>query len=197
MIQHYSNKAKKQTVINNNVLETIRDLGSGVGKAVTQDVMGKIGADALASVTGRIPSSGELKANEPLEFSTEKQTTPAVRPRTEISHPVFRQEDMRIKEQIEAVRSELKALAASVTNLHQEVTRTITEMPVDPGVYHVNFFEQLKSFLLALRERVDDSRNWLSTFNARRKKIGYWGMYKKHGTQFGLSSERTTATQAG
>ncbi|MEK7119300.1 MAG: DUF5660 family protein, partial [Patescibacteria group bacterium] len=69
--------------------------------------------------------------------------------------------------------------------------------PVAPGVYHLNFFERLKSMLKILREQIEDSSSWLSLQNNRKKKKRYWGMYKKHGTSFGLSHERNLATQAG
>jgi len=57
--------------------------------------------------------------------------------------------------------------------------------------------ERISSILKLLREQVDDSRTWLSLHTNRKQKRGFWGMYKKHGTQFGLSNERTLATQAG
>jgi hypothetical protein len=71
------------------------------------------------------------------------------------------------------------------------------ETPVDPGIYHVTFLERLRSFIQLLREQVDDSRTWLTVSSKRQKKMAFWGLYKKHGTQFGLSSERTVSTQAG
>jgi hypothetical protein len=46
--------------------------------------------------------------------------------------------------------------------------------------------------------KIEDGRAWLETFAKRKKKkLGYWKMYKKHGTTFGLSHERTIATQTG
>ena len=69
---------------------------------------------------------------------------------------------------------------------------------MDPGIYHVNFFERLRSILKVLREQIDDSRTWLALSAQRKqKKLGYWGMFKKHGTSFGLSNERSIATSAG
>jgi len=49
-----------------------------------------------------------------------------------------------------------------------------------------------------LRQKVEEGRTWLAAFSQRKiKKMGYWKMYKKHGTTFGLSHERTVATQTG
>ncbi len=189
---------------NDSILESLRGLGTGVGKTVTKDVAGKVAADAFASLFGSLPKQGELKPNQPVSvdqdrtpFRPERMPFPAFR-RPEIHRPpMVRLEEVNLKQQIEAVRQELKALAASIKSLNSEIQKTIIETPVMPGIYHVNFFEKLKSFLKILREQIDDSRTWLSFQNNRKKKMGYWGMYKKHGTSFGLSNERTSATQAG
>jgi len=183
---------------NDSILESLRTLGSGVGKTVTRDVAGKVASDALASLFGSTPTQGEMRPNRPLNFQKEYQPQPAMR-RPEIRRqPVVFQEDQQVlKQQIDAVRQELKALAASVKSLNTDIQRTIIEAPVDPGIYHKNFFERLRSILQLLREQIDDSRTWASLFSQRKQKRGYWGMYKKHGTTFGLSNERTLATQAG
>ena len=81
--------------------------------------------------------------------------------------------------------------------LSTEIHKAVAEVPVDPGIYHVNFYEKLKAVLKTLREQIDDSRSWLTLHQSRKKKMGYWGMFKKHGTTFGLSNERSIATSAG
>lgn len=190
---------KKQPVTrtNDSIIESLRTLGSGVGKTVVKDVAGKVASDALSSLFGRLPAQGELKPNQPIDIRTERQPSPTFR-RPELNRqPMVRLEEVNLKQQIEAVRTELKALAASLKTLNLEVQKAVAEVPVAPGVYHLNFFERLKSILKILREQIDDSRTWLAMHTARKQKKNYWGMFKKHGTSFGLSSERTMATQAG
>ena len=198
MIQSPQPKKRVIPYTNDNVLETIRSIGSSVGKTVTHDVAGQIGSDILRQLTFSPPKTGELKPNETIDFTERRAEMPQpIRP-AEHLRPVVRSEDVAIKQQIEAVRRELVALAQSVKRLHQEIHNAVMDVPVAPGVYHLNFFEQLKTFLVALRSTIDDSSTWLSAFHARgKKKMGFWGLYKKHGTQFGLSNERTLATQAG
>lgn len=181
------------------ILESLRTLGSGVGKSVAKDVTGKIASDALSSLFGSpVKHQGELTANNPLNLRSERQPFPGLRrPEMQPRAPFVYKEEPHLKEQIESIRAELKALAASISSLSSEIQKSVNEVPVDPGVYHKNFFERLKSVLMALREQVDDSRSWLSLQNNRKQKKGYWGSYKKHGTSFGLSNERTLATQAG
>ncbi len=194
-------QAKKPNVasyINDNVIESLRDLGSSVPKSVGRDVVGQVPADILTALTGGMPKSGEIKAYEEVTF-TKERTEQLLQPvRSELTRqPSVTIEDHRVKTQLDAVRAELSALAQSLKNLNTDVERAIVETPVDPGIYHVNFLERLRSFIKLLREQVDDSRTWLTVSSKRQKKMAFWGLYKKHGTQFGLSSERTVSTQAG
>ena len=176
-------------VVGDNVLETVRSLGGTVTKT-TKDAATQIAYDALQDIingrtTERVPM-------EPREY---------IQPRIsnkELIQPIIQKDIAETKQKLESIRQELHALSKSIRGLQQEIQTAVLEMPVDPGVYHLNFFEQLKMLLKGIRERVDDSQVWLSAWNANaKKKRGYWGMYKKHGTTFGLSSERTLATQAG
>jgi hypothetical protein len=190
---------KQQPRANDSILESLRSLGSGVGKTITKDVTGKVASDALSSLFGTpTKQQGELRPNTPIDVRPERAPFPGFRrPEIRPRAPYVPQEEPHLKQQIEGIRSELKALASSVKTLNSEMQRTIMETPVDPGIYHKNFFERLRSVLQLLREQIDDSASWMSLYNGRKQKKGYWNSYKKHGTSFGLSNERTMATQAG
>lgn len=196
-----SSKKKQVSYKNDNFLEALKSVPGGVSSAAAQEVS-KISGDIVTALLGGTPaSSGELAPNQVIEFGARQQEQ-APQPAAQIRTEVHRMPDMTVleqqtKEQITAIREELKALAKSLKTLHQEVQSAISQEPVDPGIYHINFYDQLRSFLEVLRQQLDDSRSWLATFNTRKKKVGYWGMYKKHGTTFGLSSERSIATAAG
>ena len=198
-----SAKKKPVSYKNDNLLEALGSIPSGVGTQTTHEV-GKIGADILTSLLGGIPKSGNLEPNQVIEFGQpqpQKEAQPetvVVRPHIEAhTRPNVTEIEAQTQKQVEAIRQELKALAKSLKSLHTEVQAAISEEPVNPGIYHMNFYDQLRSFIAVLRQQIEDSRNWLSTFNARKKKMGYWGMYKKHGTTFGLSNERALASSAG
>ena len=197
-------KQPQSKAANDSILESLRGLSAGVGQTVAKDVAGKVAADAFASLFGALPKQGELKPNQAVDMKPdrfagrqERAPFPQFR-RPEVQRPpMVHVEEAGLKQQIEAIRAELKALAASVKSLNMEVQKAVIEAPVAPGVYHLNFFEKLRSFLQILRQQIDDSRTWLSMQNNRKQKKGYWGMYKKHGTTFGLSNERSLATSAG
>lgn len=185
--------------INDSILESMRGLGSGVKQTLVKDVAQKVGTNALHSLFGT-PLGGEPPVGQPVEFPGYRQPEARrfVRPMPEALKPEnVAAERAKVRQELMAVRNELRGLAAAVQSLSTDIQKAIAETPVDPGVYHVNFFERLRSFLKIMRQQIEDSRSWLAVSTSRKKKIGYWGRYKKHGTQFGLSSERTVATQAG
>lgn len=193
-------KAKPKLYANDSILEALRSVGSGVTQAVGKDVMSKGTSDVLAALLGQTPkTSGTLTENQAINFrKPERQSSPAPIRREEAPRQSLSDVDtMKVKGELAAVRQELKALSDSIKAFHQEVQKAASDVPVNPGVYHVNFLERLRSILKILKEQIDDSRSWLNLTTNRKQKKQYWGMYKKHGTKFGLSSERTLATQAG
>lgn len=191
-------KKKAPVYANNNVLESLRGVGTSVGKTIAKDVVAQTTNDMLSSIFGAVPRSGELQQNQPIEFIQKQENiTPQISRRTETQRSIPRIEETEIKQKIESIRAELKALAQSMKNLRQEITKTVMETPVDPGIYHLNFFDHLRSYLQAMKENIDDSRTWLAASNNCKAKKGYWGQFKKHGTSWGMSNERSIATSAG
>jgi len=200
MMQQIQPKKKLVHYTTNNVLESIRDVGGSVGSAVKTEVVSKIATDALTAIFNPIHTSGELRPNQVIEFGTKNQEKTIEMPTpkrmdTLVSFVKKDQEQMQSK--LAEIRSELQNLAKSITSLQTEITQATNTMPEIAGVYHINFFEQLKLTLMHLREQVDNSKTWMEMFNTRKNNKKYWGKYKKHGTSFGLSSERSTATQSG
>ena len=97
-----------------------------------------------------------------------------------------------LKEQVTLLEKSEKALASQISKIKVE------QLPSKTGIYYLRFFEWLISLVKQLRVKVEEGRAWLATFtNRKKKRLGYWKMYKKHGTTFGLSQERTLATQTG
>jgi hypothetical protein len=197
MMQQSSHK-KPVPINRDSLVESLRDISDNVGKSVVNDVVSRIPQDALAAIFGSMPKTrGELNPNEAIEMPQERQPESPFRRPEYVSHKPARVEETGLIEQIKAVRQELAVLTASMKSLNTEIVKAIAEQPVEPGVYHLNFFERLKSMIRMIRENIEDSRTWLATWSTCKKKKNYWGMYKKHGTSFGLSNERTLATSAG
>lgn len=111
---------------------------------------------------------------------------------------VFTAKERERKAQVASLVEEVKKLAGAVQNLSEQVQTTAFQAPVEPGIYHVNFFQKVISFLRSLTQKVEDGTHWLAQTNAKAKKRNfYWGQVQKSGTKFMLSQERYMATQVG
>lgn len=195
---------KKRPVLTDNFLEKLRELGEDVGDSIAEDVIDGIPSTAADQIFGR-KRSGSLRPNEALSLDEIKEreqfrqrlNREFFRVRQE-ERLVFKQEEQKTRLQIKAIQEELKKLAESTKDLAREVEIASKLEPVEPGVYHLNFFERLKQTIVTLRKRIEDSASWLALFNQRAKRRSYyWAQVKKSGTKFLLSQERYMATQAG
>lgn len=97
----------------------------------------------------------------------------------------------KLKEQVTILEKSNKGLVSEMAKVKVE------QAPKKSGIYYIRFLEWMLLVVRQMRVKVDEGKAWLETFTKRKKKLGYWKMYKKHGTTFGLSHERTLATQTG
>ena len=118
-----SKPGKKPTAYtNDSILEALRDLSGGVGNTVTKDLTAKVATDALTSLFGSTPKqSGELKPNQTIDLTVESQPKPQIRRQevAPVARPVIKEDQQKLSQQIESVRMELKAIAASIQSLNQ------------------------------------------------------------------------------
>jgi len=208
MNSYFSKQQKKQKLQTDNPIEVIKDFGLGVVKSAKNDLLGGIANNATEQILG-FPSQkreGVLSPNEDINLSNlannEKQENvmwfgekSAFKPLEQSS---FTNSEMEIQQKIQEILRELKLLAKSIEKVNKEAAKiTVEQIPQDSGVYHLNFFEWVLRMIKTAKAKVSESALWLETFNCRKKQKGYWAMFKKHGTTFGLSSERSLATQTG
>ncbi len=188
--------------------ESLRGLGGGVASGMT-DTLGKgvgggVGKGLNSFFTGDFGGyGGEALDRQERPGMVERKGRPQETyydriKRNEIL--LFNNKDREVEQQIEAIRQELKALIAEILSMDSdviEIQKTI-EAPIErAGKYHVSFLEKVRQLLRLVRARLADSKTWLGMCKSKKKQRGYWNMYKKKGTSFGLSNERTVATQAG
>lgn len=195
---------KKRSVVTDNFLEALRGTGTNVAESVARDLLGGTADTAIDQLTGR-KRSGALKSNETLDLEAlqkqenlRKQLNQEFFQIRQEERLVFKQTEQKTQLEIKAIQEELKNLVESTKNLVKEVEIAAKVEPVEPGVYHFNFFERLRQTIILFKKRIEESADWLSLFNQRSKKRGhYWNQVKKSGTKFMLSQERYMATQAG
>jgi hypothetical protein len=209
---HYQNKQKKQKVYTNqNAIETAKDIGGDVVQKVNTELIGGTASAAMEQI-GLAPRkqtdsfSGEINLTQvTTSQSTEIGVNQSIRPGIVHSENIITQEQIMLQKEnqqtqaeIRHVLEELKLLATTVKSFEHEVAKvTLEAPPKNAGVYHKHFFEWLISMIRNMRKKVCESRNWLAVFNQKKRKRGYWYMFKKHGTSFALSDERGIATATG
>lgn len=192
---------KKSTVRNQaSPIEKLQDLGSNMISTVKSDLIGGVVNQAFDSLFS--PGKTNLQPNQEVTMqSPEIVQAPRV---SEFRKPadflLFSSADANLSKEIEAARMELKKAVGELTELNTailEVEKSLSLAPVKAGRYHISFFARLRTIIKLFRQQVSESRVWLEATVSKKKKKSYWGMFKKHGTSFGMSNERAIASQAG
>ena len=106
--------------------------------------------------------------------------------------------EQQVSQAVEQIRMEIKKLIAT----SRIVERTVKDAgadkaPIKAGRYHLNFFEFVLSVLREATHKLEDTSSMGAVFTSKKQQSKYWNSYKSHGTSFGLSGERSTATQTG
>lgn len=100
---------------------------------------------------------------------------------------VFIQEELKTKKALEKIRQELVMLVEDIKQFRKELAIATQQRVVSPGIqgsYHYNFFNQLRDFIVTIRQQVKSARTWLHTANGKRQKTnmmrGYQGTKNAH-----------------
>ena len=201
-------KPKQAPFDNDRLLEQLRDMSRGISKSLSSDVFSGVATDALSSLFGT-PQNGEMSPGQEINFADKQVEMPEkYRPQvkqTEQLRPAFsnellsraRQEEMLVGQKIEEIRQELKALVAAIKSVDQKIVQAVNEQVIDPGVYHLNYLDRIKTILKLLRQNLSESASWLTVMRSRKKQRNYWAQYKKKGTEWGLNADRVIASQVG
>lgn len=210
----------KQQHIDQNPIEAITHIGSGVANSFGADLLKGGANDFWKQVLGETASDknpnakrGVLQEGQELSLSEmdqyqEHKANPDIAPgidyRREIlygSEQISRREGQVLARQIESIVIELKGLAAASQELEIQFKDVVVEQRITkPGKYHQSFFTWVITMIQSARARIEDAGAWLSAMHSKKGKKqqqNYWQMFKKHGTTFGLSNERVVATQTG
>ncbi|MBP7768435.1 hypothetical protein KA082_01185 [Candidatus Woesebacteria bacterium] len=105
---------------------------------------------------------------------------------------LFDAREKEVKQQIDQLRAELKMLGREVVALNKEIEMTLlTEItePGQSGSYFINFFHQLRSFILLLREKIKSASTWVKASQGKKKKKS-----KQPGLQIGGQDHEKTST---
>jgi len=103
-----------------------------------------------------------------------------------------------LRMQLTAIREEILFLAQKTEDLAEETQVAAFQAPVEPGIYHVIFFEKLLEFVKSFRRKIEEASIWLHAVNRRAARKNVWGAnYKKSGAKYLLSGEHYLQRSAG
>jgi hypothetical protein len=103
-------------------------------------------------------------------------------------------ESAEIRQQVQGIMYELQRLAASSKAIQKEVTMATGTGVVNPGKYHVTFFEWMLTVVRDARKRVENAGAWLASVKSKKKRA--IGGMKKNMSQF-MSGERSVSNSVG
>lgn len=210
MSTNQKSKSSPKHYPSKNVVESLKDIGSAVTDSVFKDVIRPedILEQILARQRVRQNYSGEISPGEAVEMndvlSGEREKQNKLKEGIRLERQLLEEEKRRVEEksqqlkiQLHTLINEINYLASSTGKLSQEVQTAAFQAPVEPGVYHLIFFEKLLEFIKSLRKKVDEACVWLQSTNKRAEKKNFWAMYKKKGSSFLLSSDHYLQRSAG
>jgi len=194
-----------------NVLEALKDIGSGTSQSLKKDLLEGTSKDALDQIFGfREPKKyqAEMAPGESVEFDEVfsgkyeenkklKDQLALERRLRDEERALIERKGNELKLQLHAIMQEVVALAQSTQDLAQEVEIAAIQAPANPGIYHLVFFERLLEFITSFRKKIENAGHWLSAVNKRAYKKNYWSIYKKHGSKFLLSPDHYLQRSAG
>jgi hypothetical protein len=205
------NKKKSQQRTKQNVLESLKDLGTA-SATQTKDLLKNTSEDFFKELMG-LPKaqpkrSGELSMGESMSMadalSGKEEENKKLRAQIRMERNLAQEEkrlsdekSQQLRVQLQALMQEVSKVASSTQNLAQEVQVAAIQAPANPGIYHMVFFEKVLEFLRSFRKKVDQASVWLQSSNKRAEKKNYWSSYKKKGSSFLLSPDHYLQRSAG
>lgn len=196
-------------------LETLKNLGASPIQSLKEDLFDKAPQDFFDQLMGtnkyQKNYSGEITPGESMHmneiFSGEREEKLKLQRQLALERRLRQEEQERsqrksqeLRLQLQALMQELAQLSHSTQELTEETKIASMQAPVEPGVYHVTFFQKLIEFVRSFIQTVDDAAIWLQGSNKRAQKKNYWAKYKDKkngGSKFLLSADHYLTRSAG
>lgn len=169
---------------------------AGTGKSFSEQLLGNYNEGEQQLVEGQELVLNTPKRAEKLQATFEHMNYFRTVERADATGET--RVEMEVKRGVEEIRMEIRRLVKTSKIVERTVKDAVAEKaPVRPGKYHLSFFEFVLGVIRDATRKLEDTVHFGAVFSSKKQQSTYWNRYKKHGTQFGLSGERTTATQTG
>lgn len=163
--------------------------------------------EVLGSNTIQENHKTEFRPGESIDIAkllkTKKETTQNP-PRTTENRFIITEERREVerkisslKIQLEQIIKEVKLLAKSTKTVEEQVKAIPDNLPQEPGIYHIGFFEEILKIIKNARAKIEEASVWLSFATKRAQKKNYWARYRKGGASFLLSPDHYLTRSAG
>ncbi len=194
-----------------NVLESLKDIGGSAGKTLKEDLL-KQGSEEFFKQMFGVPEpqkyTGDIQPGETVElnaiFAGKQEQISKQKGQISLERRLVAEERILVEKktgelrlQLHSISQEVFELAKSTQGLAEEVKVAAMQAPVEPGEYHVVFFEKLLDFIKGFRKKIEDASLWLHSSNKRAERKNYWTMYKKKGSSFLLAPDHYLQRSAG
>lgn len=211
------NPQKKKTYpVSENPVEQLKDTAVGAVREIGQ-VPKDLFSEALSQIglkSPRKPMSGEFNLKDgssqnpaQVERTDKKDVSLEAKMRQlqylqrnekEVFNKSSRQEEARIAELKAEIVKEAKKLEQQTTELNKEIKQmSVDSKKAEKGLYYTNLYLMILAMIRDMGKKVGESRMWLSISMNKKKQKGYWAQFKKKGTSFAMSEERSIATANG
>jgi hypothetical protein len=197
-------KTKKQP----NPLEALKDISKSAAKDMRSEAA-NIGTDIVEQLVGINLKSGEIHPGQTIEFGNKSASEKSQKNSPE-SHILFEKQLIEqersliesktgeLKMQLKAIQEQILVVASKTEGLTEEIQVAAMQTTVDPGEYHIIFFEKMLEFINSFKMKVESAAEWLSAVNTRVAKKNKWGAnVAKHGAKYMMSGEHYVARSAG
>ena len=196
----------------NNFVEAVQGIGSSTINSLKNDVV-KGTAQSIfdqllgSAKTGQAPDMNQSATPDLENLIAEREQHAADEARSQEraffahkqreSQVVFSFADESLRKEIEGVRQELSMLVQTMGQVQKQVENAMMENIVDGGLYHLNYFQKLKTWIIFMRKSLEDASGWLQLSSGRKTKGYFWAQESKSGSKYSMSSERNVQMGAG
>lgn len=204
-------KSNKSAPKGDSFVEQIKGIGSSTVDSFKTDVV-KGTAQTIfdqligSTQTGEVPKNNQpdsklfekwLEERDKKVAETAKSEERTFQRERTSEKVLFSLADENLKREIDGVRQELAALVKTMGKVEKQIEQAVMTEVVDAGVYHLNFFKKLATWLRIMRKSLEDASLWMELSAGRGKRSHYWNQVNKSGSKYSMSSERTIATSIG
>lgn len=189
-------KNQSQNKANQNVLESLKDLGQGVAKDAVNQVMGR--QEAYQKPQNEITNSAELRY-----IAEQKRIQMMIaleRQHREEEKRLSKEKLGNLRVQLQAIIVETQKAIMAAQDFAQKAQEVSYNIPEKVGEYHLNFLQNFLNYITDFAKDIGSAASWLSSFGARKDKKNFWSTYKnkkKGGAGFLLSGEHYAQRSAG